>query len=60
VNTLHKRDDDDDKMVFVAMGITDAIAKYCSVFTKGICAGFCVCLTGKVKRMDYSVGNLII
>jgi hypothetical protein len=49
--------DDDNRPVFVTVGITNSIAKYCNVFTKGICAGFCVYLAGKVKRTDYNEGN---
>jgi len=53
-------DDDDDVMVFVTVGITNSVAKYSNVIAAGICAGFCVYLTGKVKRTDCNEGTLII
>jgi hypothetical protein len=51
---------DDDVMVFVTVGITNSIAKYGNVIAEGICAGFCIYLTGKAKRTDCNEGTLII
>jgi len=53
-------DTDDDVMVFVTVGIANSIAKYGNVVTEGICAGFRIYLTGKVKRADCNEGNWII
>jgi len=48
---------DNDVMSFVTVGITNSIAKFGNVIAKGICAGFCIYLTGKVKRTDCNEGN---
>lgn len=57
---IHYYNTDDDIMLFVTVGITNSIAKYGNVITKGICAGFRIYLTGKVKRTDCNEGNWII
>jgi len=51
---------DNDVMVFVTVGITDSIAKFGNVIAEGIRAGFCIYLTGKVKRTDCNEGTSII
>jgi hypothetical protein len=48
---------DKDVIVFVTVGITNSIAEFGNVIAEGICAGFCIYLTGKVKRTDCNEGN---